>query len=342
MARLAWNRLVCTAIHSTALWGKCNEAFMRGHCTRSCGLCESKRHQPVILLSARQAAPCNTSQGEIWVNQARANKQAFAALWGWQMVWSSELVDPSFVGSWNKLTVLRKLLRDELAASSNGSAGGWILWMDWDVMVTDPEFRLPLVEYEERHVWLVLGGDPKHILVASPDYLRANTGLMLLRVHKWSLALVERMLSKGAPHVKRKNALEAQESVRNLCYGCFDDQAALLVLLREQPERWRPHIQLERRFHIQSYWEDIEGAFPRQAKSVTSSTKWPARRIPGWPSEARLLRPVHGHWPVPFAVHFAGCQLCSGKLTDADRLRRCVRTFESVARYAQSTKPMTV
>lgn len=70
----------------------------------------------------------------------------------------------------------------------------------------------------------MLGGDAKHVLVANPDYLRANTGVMLLRVHPWSLALIDRLLATGAPRVRRRNALAAQVFVGKgmnpgaLCY----------------------------------------------------------------------------------------------------------------------------
>ena len=45
---------------------------------------------------------------------------------------------------------------------------------------------------------------------------------------------------------RRRKALEAQAAgVRNLCVGCLDDQAVLLLLLREGPERWRAATLLE-------------------------------------------------------------------------------------------------
>jgi len=146
-----------------ALWGKCSQPYMRRRCDRSCGRCAAPPGRPVTLLSSRQAAPCNTTAGEGWVASARANKAWFAALHRQRFVWSVEQVDPAYSGAWNKLALLRRHLRQELAA---GAAGGWILWMDWDVIVTDARFELPLAEYEERnymanknialpnHIWL--------------------------------------------------------------------------------------------------------------------------------------------------------------------------------------------
>lgn len=45
-------------------------------------------------------------------------------------------------------------------------------------------------------VRLVLGGEPKGAL-EELDYLKLNTGVMLLRVHGWTLSLLRRMLSIG-------------------------------------------------------------------------------------------------------------------------------------------------
>lgn len=318
-----------------ALWGKCGQPYMRARCDRSCGRCAGASGRPVTVLSSRQAAPCNSSQGDAWVERARANKAWFAGVHGWRLRWSAEQVDPDYAGAWNKLALLRRQLREELNASIGGTSDGWILWLDWDVLITDAGFGLPLDEYEERHVWLALGGDARHVLVPSPDYLRANTGVMLLRVHQWSLALVERLLATGAPRVRRRSALAAQAFVRNLCVGCLDDQAALLVLLREQPDRWRPHTLLERRFPLQSYWADVEGALPAQPPPERNASRPSGRRTPGWPSEARMLRAVHGSWRVPFAVHFAGCQLCSGKLADLNRSGRCAHALERTLAYTE-------
>jgi hypothetical protein len=169
------------------------------------------------------------------------------------------------------------------------------------------------------------------------------------------------------------------------------------MLLREQPDRWRPHTLLERRFSLQHYWEDVEGALPARPSSFAQpaperatdkgnfmlldhphtaahpsarltpeggalldqptsiaqpkpeleagrnsppsnlpSLSHPgAQRIPGWPSEAQMRRAVHGSWCVPFAVHFAGCQLCSGKLTDVNRSARCARAIKKVLAYTE-------
>jgi hypothetical protein len=97
----------------------------------------------VTVLSSRQAAPCNSSQGEAWVERARANKAQFANVHGWRFRSSAEQLHPDYTGAWNKLSLLRRQLREELAALTDGATGGWILWLDWDVLIIDSGFRLP-------------------------------------------------------------------------------------------------------------------------------------------------------------------------------------------------------
>ena len=83
------------------------------------------------------------------------------------------------------------------------------------------------------------------------DYLKLNTGIMLLRVHPWSLALVERILHYGRKRARRRHALVLQSHLTNLPVGCLDDQAVLLHLLHDERERWAAHTYLERRFMLQ-------------------------------------------------------------------------------------------
>ena len=59
--------------------------------------------------------------------------------------------------------------------------------------------ELPLEDYEARRVRLILAGDPMAVGDAGrrADYLKANSGVLLLRVHRWTLALLRRMLARG-------------------------------------------------------------------------------------------------------------------------------------------------
>ena len=167
------------------------------------------------------------------------NHAEYARQHGMQSTWSSALVDAAYDGAWNKMAFLQKVLRSELTKSETD----WLLWVDWDAIFTDMAFELPLEEYEQRRLRLVIGGDPSAIgggPQQRADYLKANTGVMLLRVHNWTLSLVSRMLSRGGrtKAQRRKHALAIQQNVANLCVGCIDDQAVLLEALQTEPSRW--------------------------------------------------------------------------------------------------------
>ena len=243
-----------------AIWGKCGEPFMK-RCDKSCGRCSSMKRadalRRVTIVSARQAAPCATPDGDAWVMRAQQNKAEFARIHGMQLSWTSAQVDPQYDGAWNKLALLARLMNQSLerqggrppggeprskiasrAVNGGGtrgtSSGGeeWLFWVDWDVIFTDLSVALPLEEYEASGTRLVLGGEPKGVF-EERDYLKLNTGVMLLRVHSWSLALLHRMLAVGRKAARRRHAIDAQKVVRNLCTGCIDDRE--LPPARETP-----------------------------------------------------------------------------------------------------------
>lgn len=225
-----------------ALWGKCGQPFMSG-CAASCGRCasEARLHAltRTVLVSARQPSPCAAAGADAWVMRSMQNHAEFARAHGMSIVWSSALVDASYEGAWNKCALLLRVLRAELARG----VAMWILWVDWDAVLTDLAFELPLEEYERRRVRLVIGGDPGAIGHGQPraDYLKANTGVMLMRVHNWTVALLSRMLVRGGrtKAQRRRHALEVQEHVANLCVGCIDDQGARKCSCRAHDPRTR-------------------------------------------------------------------------------------------------------
>ena len=101
------------------------------------------------------------------------NHAEYARQHGMQSTWSSALVDAAYDGAWNKMAFLQKVLRSELTKSETD----WLLWVDWDAIFTDMAFELPLEEYEQRRLRLVIGGDPSAIgggPQQRADYLKAN------------------------------------------------------------------------------------------------------------------------------------------------------------------------
>ena len=332
-----------------ALWGKCESAFMQeGVCDAACGRCEDARRRQLLsatlLVSARQKAACAQPGAEELVNRSMANHASFAEAHGMAHVWTRELIDPNYEGAWNKLAYLRQLLRELLHGMQPPPRPfQWLLWVDWDVVFTDLAMELPLEMYSSRGTRLVVGGDAALAIgrngSALADYLKLNSGVMLLRVHNWSLALVERMLLRGGktPSIRRRRAKEIQASVANLCVGCIDDQAVLLELLRNEPSRWAAYTFLERRFALQGHWEDYEDALPDAASLLLPAAEavaTPLRRV-GAPPLPPLRKRVFASLRVPLAVHFAGCQLCSGK-GPPERTPRCWKAITQALQFAQA------
>jgi len=333
-----------------ALWGKCSASFMgTGVCDRVCGRCSStlrsRSLSRTLLVSARQAAACTETGADAWVMRAMSNKAEYARAHGMSLTWHATLLDADYDGAWNKVSVLCRLLRHELLhAPRERRSAEWLLWCDWDVIFTDMAFELPLEDYEAAGVQLVLGGDPSGVGGEKADYLKLNSGVMLLRVSNFSLALLERILSIGRPQARRKHALALQRSIKNLCVGCIDDQAVLLHLLREEPTRWAAHTKLERRFLLQVHWEDViemlPTAMPAALSAATSaalaatSAEWHPMRSPSAEPLPAMRRPFYGHTRVPLAVHFAGCQLCSGKAAP-EKSAKCWPAFRRVVRFAE-------
>ena len=166
----------------------------------------------VLLLSARQPTPCAAAAGDVWVGRATENKAEYARAHGLRgFVHTSELLDAEYSGAWNKLVLLLRTLRAELArrrggggdvgggggggGGGDGGGGGrgggggggadWLLWVDWEVVFTDLAHELPVDEYEANGWKLVVGGDPKGVFVPAgerADYLKMNSGVMLLKV----------------------------------------------------------------------------------------------------------------------------------------------------------------
>mmetsp|Transcript_2339 Transcript_2339/g.6532 ORF Transcript_2339/g.6532 Transcript_2339/m.6532 type:complete len:426 (+) Transcript_2339:75-1352(+) len=329
-----------------ALWGKCEAHFMgMGTCDRSCGRCSSalraQAFRRTLLVSARQSSPCTDAGADAWVMRAMANKAEYARMHGMSLTWHAELFRRDYDGAWNKVVILHKTIQQLLAqhrgrgpALGGAKAVDWVLWCDWDVIFTDLAFEIPLEEYELRDVHLVVGGDPAGVLGAQADYLKINSGVLLLRVSNFTVALLERILSFGRPASRRKHALVLQRSIRNLCRGCIDDQAVLLHLLHDEPQRWAAKTVLERRYLLQTHWEDIIDAMPLElAPRPPAQSVWhPLRPLSAEPLPP-LSRAFFGLTQVPLAVHFAGCQLCSGKAPV--RAVKCWPAFRGVVRFSE-------
>lgn len=266
---------------------------------------------------------------------------------------------------------------------------------------------------------LVLGGEPKGVFTEF-DYLKLNTGVMLLRVHSWTLSLLRRMLKIGRREqrwssrplllpIRLGSSLHAgrlKDTAKHSRHRRFESTVHVPsssqqpyvtaatprspLIPAEGPQelmRWlyrrpggaaavapRRAIPLENSNSLGAsipdarcvcacdtnvlppksahqapvgaigYWEDYEDALPATAAfsvaTQTQATFVPLRLIGSTPLP-RLKKAVFGGHHVPFAIHFAGCQLCSGK-TDVERSIRCWRNLRQAIRFAEDQTLMQI
>ena len=98
--------------------------------------------------------------------------------------------------------------------------------------------------------------------------------------------------------------------------GVVSDQSTIVYLLYTPPALWRAQTLLEKRFALNGHWQQYYG-----------------RLVPG---SLQLSSAIWGTDRVPFIMHFAGCQLCSGR-TDAHYANRdeCLDAMAQSLNYAE-------
>jgi len=94
------------------------------------------------------------------VSRAQRLKEMYAHAHGMRIVCSDTLVNSStHGGAWNKIALIRQHLSAALEAAVEGADGDrprWVLWMDWDVLITDMHFELPIEEYVRPCLLIVM------------------------------------------------------------------------------------------------------------------------------------------------------------------------------------------
>ena len=254
----------------------------------------------VLIVTAEQPTECSTTAAQWLGARAMRNRLQYAQEHAYRLYWFTDLVDPDYAGikesaMWNKPALLARLLESELTAGVE-----WLLWIDSDAIFMDMSFELPLDEYLEKDYHLVLWGEPRMVNVsaaAAPSYFGINAGVMLLRNSGWTRDFLARILAAGddiaASTAQQRTIMKGWEREED---GVVSDQSTIVYMLYTEPERWRAQTLLEKRFALNGHWQQYYG-----------------RLVPG---SLQLSSAIWGTDRVPFVMHFAGCQLCSGR-TDA-------------------------
>jgi xyloglucan 6-xylosyltransferase len=269
----------------------------------------------VLLVTAEQPTECSTATAQWLAGRSMRNRLQYAQRHGWQLYWNSDVVDPQFPGilenaMWNKPMLLSKLL------SSNMSDGvEWLFWIDSDAIFMDLDFELPLDEYLASGTNLVLWvrllpdsnrarpvltppqGESRMVdepFKRAPSYFGLNAGVMLLRNSAWTRDFLSEILAAGAD-IAGSTAVQGA-LLKGMCDRAYDcvvsDQSTIVYLLHTQPEKWRKTTVFEKRFTMNGHWAEYAGHLTSGSLRLKDSI---------WSSDR-----------VPFVMHFAGCQLCSG------------------------------
>ena len=257
----------------------------------------------VLLVTSEQPQECSTATAQ-WLNgRAMRNRLNYAQRHGWKLFWWTDTVDPDYAGikenaMWNKPMLLYKLLNSNITSGIE-----WLFWIDSDAIFMDMDFSLPLDEYEQLGYNLVLWGETKMVDAddqhdQAPSYFGLNAGVMLMRNNDWTRAFLRRILDAG-DNIEGSTAVQGAV-LKGMCDRAYDcvvsDQSTIVYLLSQEPDKWRNQTLLEKRFALNGHWQQYAGHLVSGSLKLKDSI---------WRSDR-----------VPYIMHFAGCQLCSG-LTDA-------------------------
>ncbi len=254
----------------------------------------------VLIVTAEQPTECSTTAAQWLGARAMRNRLHYAQEHAYKLYWFTDIVDPDYKGiqenaMWNKPALLAKLLDNNITEGVE-----WLLWIDSDAIFMDMSFELPLDEYVANGYHLVLWGEPRMVNVtapAAPSYFGINAGVLLMRNSGWTRDFLKRILAAGddiaASTAEQRKVMKGWEREED---GVVSDQSTIVYMLYTEPEQWRAQTLLEKRFALNGHWQQYYG-----------------RLVPG---TLQLSSAIWGTDRVPFVMHFAGCQLCSGK-TDA-------------------------
>jgi len=289
----------------------------------------------VLMVTAEQPMECSTATAQWLGARSMRNRLTYCQRHRWQLYWNTDTVDPTYAGivenpMWNKVRgfsafmgcpssrLRQPALLAKLLNSSITEGVEWLFWIDSDAIIMDIDFALPLDQYERDNISLVLWGEPRMVdepYRAAPSYFGLNAGVMLMRNNDWTRRFLGEILKAGAD-VSR--ATETQRQViKGFCDRAYDcvasDQSTIVYLLHTQAELWRKETLFEKRC-ARGCAGRRRGPLTR--RSFTMNGHWQEYAGHLVSGSLRLQDSIWSSDRVPFVMHFAGCQLCSGK-TDA-------------------------
>lgn len=254
----------------------------------------------MVITTAVLAKPCSGSTGNYVNLLSIRNKQDYAQLHGYGLYWTSDTLDPSLSGAWNKVAVLLALMRNGQYAHTE-----WFLWVDYDTLFANMSTTIPFHKYAGKD--LVVWGDHQKML-HDYDAHGTNTGVLLVRNTPRAYDLLTDLANLGR-NWNGGNSTHAQamrETLRNFQVGLYD-QNGLVFLMQQRPQ-----------YRAALFLESLEGSYGLHSHFV-----------------ANLPLTMIEEWGLPLVVHYAGCQFCSeGKRVGHFGLHYCLKHFFSINNMA--------
>ncbi|TVU47327.1 hypothetical protein EJB05_06923, partial [Eragrostis curvula] len=258
----------------------------------------------VLVVTGSAPRRCSDPEGDHVLLRAFKNKVDYCRIHGFDVFYSTAVLDAELSGFWTKLPLLRTLM---LAHPETE----FLWWMDSDVVFTDMLFEPPWEKYASHNLVLP-GWDDKVYDVKS--WLSINAGSFIIRNCQWSLDLLHAWAVMGprGPVRFKYGKLFAETLSDRKAYES-DDQSALVYLLVTQRDRWGVKTYLENSYSLHGYWADIVDRYEELRR----------KGKPGGAGEEA--------WPL--VTHFVGCKPCGGD-DGTYEPERCQRGMERALNFA--------
>ena len=258
----------------------------------------------VLVVTGSSPRRCSAPDGDHLLLRAFKNKVDYCRVHGFDIFYSTAVLDAELTGFWTKLPLLRSLM---LAHPETEL----LWWMDSDLMLTDMLFEPPWDRYGSHNL-VIPGWDAK--VYSAKSRLGVNAGSFIIRNCRWSLDLLDawaRMGPRGPVREMYGKLIAETLSDRGPYEAC--DQSALVYLLVTERARWGGKTFLESSYSLHGFWAGIVDRYEEMRRDPT----------PGPGGGER--------WPL--VTHFVGCKPCGGDDSSYDAAR-CRRGMERALNFA--------
>jgi xyloglucan 6-xylosyltransferase len=258
----------------------------------------------VLVVTGSSPRRCSDPDGEHLLLRAFKNKADYCRVHGFDIFYSTAVLDAELSGFWSKLPLLRTLM---LAHPETEL----LWWVDSDVIFTDMLFEPPWDKYAGHN--LVLPGSEEKVY-AVKSWIGINAGSFIIRNCQWSLDLLDalaRMGPRGPVREMYGKVISETLSDRQPYEAC--DQSALVYLLVTERGRWGDKTFLESSYCLSGFWAYIVDRFEEM--------RWDSTTPP---------EPGRERWPL--TTHFMGCKPCGGDDSTYDAAW-CRRSMERALNF---------